>query len=305
VHFVEPNKDSGDEEEYEAAPEREANSESTPNDLDVASKSRQTDQRLNRGSSESQLASSYRDLNPFATVPIPEFDDSSDLPSIHDVLNTHIPPSLVNVNNGGSNSASQSTRAVSSTNQLANTSHWQASPGLLQRLSQSPSLSKKSPFGSINNNQSPYNSTAFSPSSAPTLKWPVNNAYEARLLHHYLFFCTDWIDVCDSRQHFSTEVPKRAVHFPVILNGILGLAARHCWLMGKVAEDLSQPYVDQCLQALIVALEDPLAHWDENFLIAVILLRLHEEMGDTDEHCHHLVRFLFIELDCTFLLTEV
>jgi hypothetical protein len=75
--------------------------------------------------------------------------------------------------------------------------------------------------------------------------------------------------------------------------------------MGKVAEDLSQPYVDQCLQALIVALEDPLAHWDENFLIAVILLRLHEEMGDTDEHCHHLVRFLFIELDCTFLLTEV
>ncbi|CAG5175241.1 uncharacterized protein ALTATR162_LOCUS8018 [Alternaria atra] len=295
----------GDEEEYEAAPEREANSESTPNDLDVASKSRQTDQRLNRGSSESQLASSYRDLNPFATVPIPEFDDSSDLPSIHDVLNTHIPPSLVNVNNGGSNSTSQSTRAVSSINQLANTSHWQASPGSLQRLSQSPNLSKKSPFGSINNNQSPYNSTAFSPSSVPTLKWPVNNAYEARLLHHYLFFCTDWIDVCDSRQHFSTEVPKRAVHFPVILNGILGLAARHCWLMGKVVEDLSQPYVDQCLQALIVALEDPLAHWDENFLIAVILLRLHEEMGDTDEHCHHLVRFLFIELDCTFLLTEV
>jgi hypothetical protein len=61
--------------------------------------------------------------------------------------------------------------------------------------------------------------------------------------------------------------------------------------MGKVVEDVSQPYVDQCLQALIVALEDPLAHWDENFLIAVILLRLHEEMGDADEHCHHLVGF--------------
>jgi hypothetical protein len=57
--------------------------------------------------------------------------------------------------------------------------------------------------------------------------------------------------------------------------------------MGKAAEDHSQPYVDQCLQALIVALEDPLAHWDENFLVAVILLRLHEEMGDADEQCHH------------------
>lgn len=300
MHFVEPNKNSGDEEEYVAATERQANSESTPSDCDVASNSRHADQSLNRGSGESQLTSSYRDLNPFATVPVSQFDDTRDLTSVHDVLNTRISPSLINVDSGGSNSASQSTRPISSVDQLPNASHWQASPRSLQRLSQSPRVSKKRPFDLTNNNQSPYSSTAFSPSSAPTLKWPVNNAYEARLLYHYLFFCTDWIDVCDSRQHFTNEVPKRAAHFPVILNGILGLAARHCWLMGKVAEDLSQSYVDQCLQALIVALEDPLAHWDENFLIAVILLRLHEEMGDTDEHCHHLVCFLFIEPDCTF-----
>lgn len=99
--------------------------------------------------------------------------------------------------------------------------------------------------------------------------------------------CTGWIDICDPRRHFEREVPKRAAHFPVILHGILGLAARHLWLMGKVGEDDSQLYVDQCLQALIVALEEPLAHWDENFLVAVILLRLHEEMGDADEQCHH------------------
>jgi hypothetical protein len=115
----------------------------------------------------------------------------------------------------------------------------------------------------------------------------VNNAYEARLFHHYIIHCTGWIDVCDPRCHFAKEVPKRAAHFPVILHGILGLAARHLWLMGKEPEDHSQPYVDQCLNALIVALEDPLAHWDENFLVAVILLRLHEEMGDADEQCHH------------------
>ncbi|CAI9635067.1 unnamed protein product [Alternaria burnsii] len=288
LHFVEPNKDSGDEEEHEAVPEGEANPESTSNDVDVTSNGRRPDQSLDGVSSESQLASSYRDVNPFATVPIPEFDDTSDLPSIHDVLSTtHIPPSLVHGTSAGSNNASQHIRAASSINPLANTSHWQASPGSLQRLSQSPSVSKKSPFGSITNNQSPYNSTAFSPSSAPPLRWPVNSAHEARLFHHYLFFCTSWIDVCDPRRHFAVEVPKRAAHFPVILNGILGVAARHCWLMGKAA-DVSQPYIDQCLQALIVALEDPLAHWDENFLIAVILLRLHEEMGESDEHCHHL-----------------
>ncbi|KAF2031745.1 hypothetical protein EK21DRAFT_62618, partial [Setomelanomma holmii] len=126
-----------------------------------------------------------------------------------------------------------------------------------------------------------------SPNSSLHLRWPVTNAYEASLIHHYIVYCTNWIDVCDARRHFEKEVPKRAAHFPVILNGILGLAARHLWLMGKAPEDHSQPYVDQCLQALIVALGDPLAHWDENFLVAVILLRLHEEMGDADEQCHH------------------
>ena len=57
--------------------------------------------------------------------------------------------------------------------------------------------------------------------------------------------------------------------------------------MGREPEDHSQPYVDQCLNALIVALEDPLAQWDENFLVTVILLRLNEEMGGVDEQCHH------------------
>jgi hypothetical protein len=139
-----------------------------------------------------------------------------------------------------------------------------------------------------NLSMSPYYSAAFGISPSLTLRWPVNNAYEARLFHHYIIQCTGWVDICDSRCHFAKEVPKRAAHFPVILKGILGLAARHLWLIGRVPEDLSSTYVDGCLQALIVALEDPLAHWDENFLVAVILLRLHEEMGDADEQCHHL-----------------
>jgi hypothetical protein len=118
-------------------------------------------------------------------------------------------------------------------------------------------------------NISPFSSTAFSPSATINAKWPVTNAWEAKLLHHFIVHCTNWIDVCDSRCHFAKEVPRRAAHFPVILNGILGLAARHLWLLSKIPEDHSQPYIDACLQALIVALEDPLAHWDENFLVAV------------------------------------
>ncbi|KAF2014875.1 hypothetical protein BU24DRAFT_463619 [Aaosphaeria arxii CBS 175.79] len=134
---------------------------------------------------------------------------------------------------------------------------------------------------------SPFSSTAFSPHTSLNLRWPVKSTHEARLFHHFLVHCTPWIDVCDAKYHFGKEVPKRAAQFPVILNGILGLASRHLWLLEKVPTDLSQPYIDNCLQALIVALEDPLAHWDENFLVAVILLRLHEEMGESDELCHH------------------
>lgn len=118
-------------------------------------------------------------------------------------------------------------------------------------------------------NVSPFSGSAFSPNSSLNLRWPVNNAYEARLFHHFIVHCTPWIDVCDIRCHFGKEVPKRAAHFPVIRNGILGLAARHLWLIEKTDQDRSQGYIDDCLQSMIVALEDPLAHWDENFLVAV------------------------------------
>jgi hypothetical protein len=190
------------------------------------------------------------------------------LPPIDDVLDKIVSPSSYH--------PSEHRRANSSSH-LSEPLRWS------KTSKSSPSLHKSPQDVNI----SPYSSTTFTPNSALSVRWPVNNQYEAGLLHHYLIYCTNWIDVCDPRRHFEKEVPKRAAHFPVILNGILGLAARHLWLMGKVKEDYSQPYVDQCLQALIVGLEDPLAHWDENFLVAVILMRLHEEMGYSDEQCHH------------------
>ncbi|KAF2113150.1 hypothetical protein BDV96DRAFT_579825 [Lophiotrema nucula] len=169
---------------------------------------------------------------------------------------------------------------------IHNVLHSQVSPS--QSMNTGTGSNKISPPQDINHISPFGSSTAFSPTASLNPRWPVNNQYEAGLLHHFIVYCTPWIDVCDSRCHFEKEIPRRAAHFPVILSGVLGLAARHLWLMGKVNTDHSSPYIDQCLQALIVALEDPLAHWDENFLVAVILLRLHEEMGDADEQCHHL-----------------
>jgi hypothetical protein len=291
VHFVTPNTD-GDEEEldYDVSVEVDDNVEARKI-IDEPSETAEAQQQHLEQSyhhsirvSDGLLPTDF-DPSTIENVSITAFDNTSDLPSIHDVLSSHISPTLTAPQSDHNNPVHlRRTASASEIFQSATISGWHASPTSNPRSS--PHATKKSPLESIHN-LSPFANSTFSPNSSLNLRWPVSNAYEASLLHHYLVYCTNWIDVCDSRHHFEKEVPKRAARFPVIINGILGLSARHLWLMGKAEEDHSQPYVDQCLQALIVALEDPLAHWDENFLVAVILLRLHEEMGDADEQCHH------------------
>lgn len=89
------------------------------------------------------------------------------------------------------------------------------------------------------------------------------------------------LDVCDKQCHFGREVPKRAAHYPVLANAIFALSSRHLNLLAGSADNESPQYVSECLQILITNLEDPLGHWDENLLAAVIILRSHEEMSGT------------------------
>lgn len=222
---------------------------------------------------------SYDRNSTVGTYPV----DIPHLPSIHDVLSPVPSPARgTDSSTPHASHISPQIERINSSNFLSSSGDWpQAPPSQYHR---SPSVQKRSPKNV--HHISPFANSVIS-SSSHDLHWPVQSAYEARLFHHFIVHCTDWIDVCDPRKSFEKEVPKRAAQFQVILHGILGIAARHMWLMGKADEDLSQPWVDQCLQVLIVAMEDPLAHWDENFLVAVILLRLHEEMGDADEQCHH------------------
>lgn len=281
VRFLAPNTDEDDKDALgdEVAFEFEAGPEHALEESAGGQPAPQACQELNLQRSDSTTENallSFHAESPFSHIAVPTFDSNNDLPSIHEVLDSHGSPSARINDRSGDIIIPEHIRTGSTASLVPHSNSWNGSP----------TVQKKSPLES-SSNLSPYTSSAFSPSSSLNPRWPVNNAYEARLFHHYIVFCTTWIDVCDSRRHFEKDVPKRAAHFPVILHGILGLAARHLWLMGKAPEDYSQPYVDKCLQALIVALEDPLAHWDENFLVAVILLRLHEEMGDADEQCHH------------------
>jgi hypothetical protein len=83
-------------------------------------------------------------------------------------------------------------------------------------------------------------------------------------------------------------VPKRVAHYPVIANAIFAVSSRCISLLSGKDDTDSPRYVSRCLPILIATLEDPLGHWDENLLAAVILLRTHEEMSgercDEDYH---------------------
>lgn len=55
-------------------------------------------------------------------------------------------------------------------------------------------------------------------------------------------------------------------------------------LIAGAEDDESPHYVSECLRILITALEDPMGHFDENLLAAIILLRTHEELsGETQD----------------------
>ena len=104
--------------------------------------------------------------------------------------------------------------------------------------------------------------------------------------------------MCDKKCHFGREVPKRAAHYPVLANAIFALSSRHLNVLTGSDDSASPHYVSKCLQILINNLEDPLGHWDENFLAAVIILRSHEEMsGMLETMCSNELFVLIIPLD--------
>ena len=85
--------------------------------------------------------------------------------------------------------------------------------------------------------------------------------------------------MCDALEHFGKEVPRRVPYYPIIANAIFALASRHMSMTSNEQDTTSIQYSDKCLEMLIKSMDDPFAHWDENLLAAVVILRLHEELS--------------------------
>ncbi|PYI29533.1 hypothetical protein BP00DRAFT_437610 [Aspergillus indologenus CBS 114.80] len=110
---------------------------------------------------------------------------------------------------------------------------------------------------------------------------------EAHLLRLFIQKLAPWADICDLRSHFGTEVPRRALRYPMVLKAVLALAARHDAIVKGASDWEASEYHGQCLELLIAALALPEETYDDNLLFTVVILRMYEELElATDEKCH-------------------
>jgi hypothetical protein len=101
-------------------------------------------------------------------------------------------------------------------------------------------------------------------------------------------------DLCDPDRHFALVVPQRARHCPALLNAIYTASARHLCRLDQYKKENAVEYLEKrladlqietaveyhsrCIEHLVSVSDDPEAVFDENLLVASIILRFYEEV---------------------------
>ncbi|KAG5750122.1 hypothetical protein H9Q70_007209 [Fusarium xylarioides] len=113
---------------------------------------------------------------------------------------------------------------------------------------------------------------------------------EAFLFMTYIHKLAPLSDACDDARHFALEVPRLALHQPMIMNGLLALASRYDPRCTNTSDDIESTfYHNKCIKLLIEAFAQPPETWDSALLTAVVIARLYEENdNETDSYYHHL-----------------
>ncbi|KAF4556460.1 Hypothetical protein D9617_1g083380 [Elsinoe fawcettii] len=155
------------------------------------------------------------------------------------------------------------------------------------------SMGRSSPFDVARRTPKPDRS--FSQSSQPTTS-PLGvisnlsfSRREVHLLHYFASTFAPLADVCDPGAHFKNEVPRRALYKPMILLSICAVSSRFEAITSGQPDLESMKYHDRCLPLVIEALSAPEATYDEDLLVTVLLLRIHEEFSSVEDSMHHLL----------------
>ncbi|KAL2159056.1 hypothetical protein VTH06DRAFT_2815 [Thermothelomyces fergusii] len=128
--------------------------------------------------------------------------------------------------------------------------------------------------------------------------WPLTDPEEARLFRHFVEKLAIWLDLCDPYHTFEIKVPQMAKNFPVLMNAIFALSARH---LGQTLSDsnlrkkynrLAVTHNEACINIMKGHLmsKDYQSGWTEHLFAATIILQVMEEMnaglGDDDNGVH-------------------
>ncbi|KAF4811134.1 Quinate permease [Colletotrichum siamense] len=115
---------------------------------------------------------------------------------------------------------------------------------------------------------------------------PFEDKEKSRLFMHYINDLSMWVDVCDVKRHFGTEVPKRACHSPLLAYSIIALASRSLCSIAGTDDSKPSTYYSHALQYLIPILDSSFEALNEEVLAAIVILRQYEEMTDSDFGVH-------------------
>lgn len=123
----------------------------------------------------------------------------------------------------------------------------------------------------------------------------------ARLMRHYIDNLASWMDLSDSRAHFSTVAPKRALTSvfpldsqltqPILLNALLCFSAKHLSNVpgSGIDPSVADDYHAECVNRMIPQLHDESGVLDDALLASTVLLRMYEIMkGMGEDHQYHL-----------------
>jgi hypothetical protein len=141
--------------------------------------------------------------------------------------------------------------------------------------------------------------------------WPHTSVQEACLMRYFIDELACWVcfgpichilstsllykfDLCDPERHFAFVVPQRARQCPALLNAIFTASARHLCRLDQYKKGDAVEYLDKrladlhietaveyhsrCIEHLVSVSDDPEAVFDENLLVASIILRFYEEV---------------------------
>ncbi|RGP80923.1 hypothetical protein FLONG3_973 [Fusarium longipes] len=109
-------------------------------------------------------------------------------------------------------------------------------------------------------------------------RWPLEDPQEAMLFYNFIHVLAPLFDLCDSERHFATVVPRRAVMCPPLMNAVLAASAKRLSRVDGFDGLVVDKYHQNCLDALIPALNSSVALIDENLLTAIVILRYMEEL---------------------------